>query len=753
MRRKKRVRALRRLVPLALLLCAFLAAPSMAEPPRTSYAVAGGVGAITMGPDGTLWFVTGSQMGWIKPDGTLETFEKDLEGHSWDLAMEADGNLWGAGWGSIARRTPAGEVTRFPLPKELGEPSAIAAAPGGGVWFVSWRGDKRILGRQGFTGPAYVGRLAADGRVESSPLPGEAGARTTAPAGIALGPDGSLWIADRALAKIHRVSPDGQIASFELPSAPASLTVGPGGAIWYIAGRLIGRLSPGGEVTEFPLPVGGGTKIVAGPDGNLWFGGGWQVGRMTPWGQVTSYVVGSGNVSDLVAGRDGSVWVGTTGNPVKWVPGSISKLPTGQPGVELVSTEAVVRGGRFALVLECGGSPTRGCAGKVEYGWGGKAPLGSYSIPPESRRKVQLRLPAAAQRQLVRLRFWRERFIVTVKGGERAVREGVVLRVPRPLRREAPPGRMMGIPLPEDVEVGALARDPSGDFWFADPRGDRIFRMTPGVKFRSYRLPMPPRYPKAVTAGPLRSIWFLTERTREGRRSPGLGRLSASGEFSEITFPGETPGQYLLAGPDGNLWVVRSGLRKGEIDRVTPRGKVTRFPVREADSIVRGPGGLWFTASALTIGRLTLGGEIARFQVPGRGYVKDIAAGPDGNVWFTHVGRKGGPTVGRVTPRGKIVEFPTYREGRRGSVPGSIVAGPHGNLWFAEYWPPAIGRVTPRGRITHFWLPKETAEPTGLLVGPGGDLWFSLRTDNEVGVFGLPGRGGTCPARSAPENC
>jgi virginiamycin B lyase len=109
--------------------------------------------------------------------------------------------------------------------------------------------------------------------------------------------------------------------------------------------------------------------------------------------------------------------------------------------------------------------------------------------------------------------------------------------------------------------------------------------------------------------------------------------------------------------------------------------------------------------------------------------------------------------VGRITPRGKIVEFPIYRSGRRGGPPGSIVAGPDGNLWIAEYGPPGIGRVTLRGKVTHFRLPSDADGPAGLVIGPGGDLWFSQPADDEVGVFGLPGRGVTCPARLVPENC
>jgi len=67
------------------------------------------------------------------------------------------------------------------------------------------------------------------------------------------------------------------IAEFAVPtsnSAPRGITAAPDGNLWFTeeAGNKIGRISPTGAISEFPLAVGampGG--IVAGPDGNLWF--------------------------------------------------------------------------------------------------------------------------------------------------------------------------------------------------------------------------------------------------------------------------------------------------------------------------------------------------------------------------------------------------------------------------------------------------------------------------------------------------
>lgn len=50
---------------------------------------------------------------------------------------------------------------------------------------------------------------------------------------------------------------------------------------------------PPGKVTEFA--VGGATSIVAGPDGNLWFARFDKIGRMTPKGIVTTFPIPTPN--------------------------------------------------------------------------------------------------------------------------------------------------------------------------------------------------------------------------------------------------------------------------------------------------------------------------------------------------------------------------------------------------------------------------------------------------------------------------
>ena len=87
-----------------------------------------------------------------------------------------------------------------------------------------------------------------------------------------------------------------------------------------------------------------------------------------------------------------------------------------------------------------------------------------------------------------------------------------------------------------------------------------------------------------------------------------------------------------------------------------------------------------------------------------------IAAGPDGNLWFTELGAN---QIGRITTGGSVTEFAVPTPS---SAPHDIAAGPDGNLWFTEYNGYKLVRITTGGAITEFGSP-----PTGG-SGPFGSL-------------------------------
>jgi uncharacterized repeat protein (TIGR02543 family) len=149
--------------------------------------------------------------------------------------------------------------------------------------------------------------------------------------------------------------------------------------------------------------------------------------------------------------------------------------------------------------------------------------------------------------------------------------------------------------------------------------------------------------------------------------------------------------------------------------------------------IAAGPdGNLWFTESGGNkIGRITPAGVITEYLIPTtNSNPAGITAGPDGNLWFTEGGEMGlGNKIGRITPVGVITEYPTPTASSR---PNSIVAGPDGNLWFTEIAVNKIGRITTAGVITEYLIPTANSQPFAITAGPDGNLWFT-----ESGVMGF----------------
>ncbi len=110
---------------------------------------------------------------------------------------------------------------------------------------------------------------------------------------LCAGPDGNLWFTEHFANEIGRITTNGTITDYLIPSyssGPADITAGPDGNLWftenYIDANRIGRITPAGEISEFPLPAKDRFPdgITAGPDGNVWFTERRHIGRIIPGG-------------------------------------------------------------------------------------------------------------------------------------------------------------------------------------------------------------------------------------------------------------------------------------------------------------------------------------------------------------------------------------------------------------------------------------------------------------------------------------
>ena len=77
-----------------------------------------------------------------------------------------------------------------------------------------------------------------------------------------------------------------------------------------------------------------------------------------------------------------------------------------------------------------------------------------------------------------------------------------------------------------------------------------------------------------------------------------------------------------------------------------------------------------------------------------------------------------GLSLAMALPAEAILEFPL--SGNR--LPNQIAAGPDGALWFTEV--DRIGRITTGGVITELAV-GAVSNPQGIVTGPDGALWFT----------------------------
>jgi streptogramin lyase len=217
-----------------------------------------------------------------------------------------------------------------------------------------------------------------------------------------------------------------------------------------------------------------------------------------------------------------------------------------------------------------------------------------------------------------------------------------------------------------------------------------------------------------------------------------VGRVTPAGSITQFAVPGTGAGSEAIAGgADGNIWMVAQEPSNGPdwILKVSPAGVITRFPLAKGigpEGITWGPdGNIWFTEFWTgRVGRMTPAGVITEFSLGGDSNPRGIVTGPDHNLWFVE-GSLRHESIGRMTIKGDVVEYPLGSNMNQQLQPYNIVTGPDGNVWFGEIG--HIGRITPAGVVTHFVLPGQNSGATGVVGGADGNVWFTNQGANTVG--------------------
>jgi streptogramin lyase len=263
----------------------------------------------------------------------------------------------------------------------------------------------------------------------------------SAPAGITSGPDGNVWFVEERRDRIGRLSPTGILTEFPI-AVPGSfardIVTGPDGNLWFteLTGR-IGRITPSGVVTEsmIPLRPAEPISIVAGSDGNLWFTDYYdRIGRLTTSGIITYFVLAPGSgPRDITRGPDGAVWFTETNT------------------------------------------------GKI----GRAAPDGTFD---------EFTLPASNSGP---------NGITTGPDGNLWFTEISTSRI----GRLTPSGALTEFPLAGGAQPYGIAAGADGNLWFTESALDRVGRITPAGVVTEFPV-TPGSGPNEITAGPDGGLWF-----------------------------------------------------------------------------------------------------------------------------------------------------------------------------------------------------------------------------------------------------
>jgi streptogramin lyase len=280
------------------------------------------------------------------------------------------------------------------------------------------------------------------------------------PFDITAGPDGNLWFTEftPGIRTIGRITPEGAITEFPLPANPANgpfgIAAGPDGNLWFTLSPLadlpgnsaIGRITTGGvAATDVPLPDGSAPLgIAAGPDGNLWFvlAGTNAIGRVTTSGVVTQFTIPTALSSPaaIAAGADGNLW--------------FTELDANKIG-------RITTSGVFT----------------------------EFPIPTPGSQPAEITAgPDGA--------IWFNELAANQIG--RITSSGIISEFPVPTPNAFPEG-------------GEIAAGLDGNLWFTENSANKIGRITTSGVVTEFAVPTANSGPSAIAKGPDGNIWFTEE--------------------------------------------------------------------------------------------------------------------------------------------------------------------------------------------------------------------------------------------------
>ena len=207
-----------------------------------------------------------------------------------------------------------------------------------------------------------------------------------------------------------------------------------------------------------------------------------------------------------------------------------------------------------------------------------------------------------------------------------------------------------------------------------------------------------------------------------------LGRIDASLHYTVFAPPADEHALLynLATTPDGSVWYADYG--HPVVGRWKANGDFFRYAPAAAPYFIAGAAdsGVFFSflTNPAILGHLSTLGEYRQFNLPTGAVVENLTVGPDGAAYFTDL--RANHRIVRIGPDGTVSTFADPAPNPPDSFtwfPG-IAAGPDGNIWFSHAT--AIGRLRLRdGKVTEYTIPYAMADASGLTAGADGNVWFA----------------------------
>ena len=218
---------------------------------------------------------------------------------------------------------------------------------------------------------------------------------------------------------------------------------------------------------------------------------------------------------------------------------------------------------------------------------------------------------------------------------------------------------------------------------------------------------------RGLTVGSDNTIWFSENNWVE------VGNLTADGKLTTFSFPGLVAnGGMITVAPDRNVWFGFGAIGDGYIGRLSASRSCVAFAIHGRPFFLTPghDGAVWLTEyQESRIVRIASNGSETDYQLPTAEWPTNIAAGPDGAVWFTT--RTG---VGRLTKDG------SYSRLRLDGTTADLAFDRNGTLWLAVRDGQSAGHVqawTVAGQVVGSY--PLNIEPMRVAAGDDGTIWFT----------------------------